>query len=37
MISSDYAYVGWGMGIAEAGIFCSYVHFVGNKHVDVGV
>jgi hypothetical protein len=30
-------YVGWGMGIAEASIFCSYVRFVVNQHVDSGI
>jgi hypothetical protein len=37
MISNDYTYVGWGTGIAEASIFCSYVHFAGNKHVKPGI
>jgi hypothetical protein len=37
ILSINYTDVGWGTGIAEANISCSYFYFAGNKHADTGV
>ena len=37
ILCGDYMYVGWGTGIAKENIFCSYVYFAVNRHVNTGI